>query len=215
MIMLYFADLDILLKLAACDLLTEVRTHWHVPPNQCFVEERFQCTLKTSITRKGNYTNETLKRVEVFLQQHTISITFDDSRETIRLDEAGIDTGERRLIIATKEPAQKSQPFFLATGDKRAIKALAALPSTDAVCQAILSRLQKRVICLEQMILDLINAYGFDKIKQKVLASRHNEKYAADFALTAAFGSGDRAQEHNVRARLQSYISDLPAQLLK
>ncbi|MFK0732469.1 MAG: hypothetical protein ACIWVG_15160 [Gloeotrichia echinulata HAB0833] len=211
---IYFADLDILLKLAACDLLSELREHWRIPPNQCFVDERFKYTLNTSITRSGNYSSAALKRTAEFLNNHTTDITFNDPEEVIALDTNGIDKGERRIIIATKEPAEQAQPFFLATGDKRAINTLAALPSTDKVCQRISKRLQGRVICLESMMLTFIEMLGFEPVKAKVLASRHNDKVAADKTITAVFGSREKAEEHNVRSALQSYIAELPAQLL-
>jgi hypothetical protein len=214
---IYFADLDILLKLAACDLLSELCEHWQIPPNQCFVSATFQHTLRGGKIRATN-APIAIDRTAHFLNTVAQKIQLTDSiavrKEAVALEKTNIDAGEKTLIIATKEPAEQAQPFFLATGDKRAINALAGLPSTDAVCERISKRLQGRVICLESMMLTFIEVLGFEPVKAKVLASRHNDKVAADKTITAAFGSRAQAEEHNVRATLQSYISELPAQLL-
>jgi hypothetical protein len=222
---IYFADLDILLKLAACDLLSELCEHWQIPPNQCFVSASFQYTLRGKAVR-GNYSVEAIERTALFLKTAAQEVEFTDQVEALALEEANkakidagektliIDAGEKTLIIATKEPAEQAQPFFLATGDKRAINALAALPSADAVCNRISDRLQGRILCLESMMLTLIHELGFDAVKAKVLASRHNDRVAADKTITAVFGSREKAEEHNVRSALQGYIAALPARLL-
>lgn len=211
---LYFADLDILLKLAACDLLSELCEHWEIPPNQCFVSATFQHTLRGKQIRR-NYTPEAIERTSHFLKNIAQNAHFTDQAELISLTtKSDIDDGERTLVIATKEPAEKAQPFFLATSDKRSINALAALPSTDAVCKSISDRLHGRIICLESIMLTFIKVLGFEVVKAKVLASRHNDKYASDTALKAAFGSGEKAEEANVCATLKSKVADLPALFL-
>lgn len=214
---IYFADLDILLKLAACDLLSELCKHWQIPPNQCFVSATFQHTLRGGKIRATN-APIAIERTAHFLNTVAQKIRLTDSiavrKEAIALEKANIDAGEKTLVIATKEPAEEAQPFFLATGDKRAINALAALPSNDAVSKSIFDRLHGRIICLESVILTLINVLGFEPIKAKILASYYNDKYASDGALTAAFVLGEQAQESDVCAKLQHYIARLPSPFL-
>jgi hypothetical protein len=219
---IYFADLDILLKLAACDLLSELCEHWQIPPNQCFVSATFQYTLRDKAVRR-NYSVEAIERTAFFLKTAAQEVQFTDQTEALALEKANnnasektliIDAGEKTLIIATKEPADNNQPFFLATGDKRAINALTLLPSTDAVCKSISDRLQGRIICLESMMLTFIDILGFEVVKTKVLASRHNDRVVADKAITAVFGSREKAEEHNVRSALRGYVAELPASFL-
>jgi hypothetical protein len=210
---IYFADLDILLKLAACDLLSELCDHWQIPPNQCFVSATFQYTLRGKAVRR-NYSVEAIERTAHFLKTVAQEVQFTDQSEALALEKANIDAGEKTLIIATKEPAEQAQPFFLATGDKRAINALTLLPSTDAVCKSISDRLQGRIICLESMMLTFIDILGFEVVKTKVLASRHNDRVVADKAITAVFGSREKAEEHNVRSALRGYVAELPASFL-
>jgi hypothetical protein len=116
----------------------------------------------------------------------------------------GIDAGEAILFSATVEFAQ----YFLATGDKTSLRALALTP----VCLPIAQRIRGHVICLEQIVKRLIQHFGFLYVKNKIVPAR-----ACDTALSAAFGSGWAATEPNVLAALDSYINEmrsLPIDLL-
>lgn len=118
------------------------------------------------------------------------------SEELRNLQIEGIDPGEMILISATRD----EECFYLATGDKRCLTALAAAPELTEIKQ----RLLRRVICLEQLILRLINTQGFDEVLTKVLPAREY-----DTALKAIFGSGERSTQENVMLALEAYIEDL------
>jgi hypothetical protein len=108
----------------------------------------------------------------------------------------GIDIGEARLLAATSELAN----FLLMTGDKRCLQVLAAQTELAEVRE----RLQGRVLCLEQVILRLIQRSGFDWVKARVVPMM-----ACDMALQACFGSGELATENNVVEALEGYITAL------
>lgn len=86
------------------------------------------------------------------------------------------------------------------TGDKNCLRALAAAPELGKIRQ----RLKGRVVCLEQLILRLVETQAFDEILTKVLPGREY-----DTALKAVFGSGERATRENVLQALRGYIENL------
>ncbi|RUT03826.1 hypothetical protein DSM106972_047400 [Dulcicalothrix desertica PCC 7102] len=102
------------------------------------------------------------------------------------------------LISATKQ----EESFYLTTGDKRCITALAN--STEPSLVAIRERLAGKLVCLEQLILKIINVEGFEVTLIKVLPAREYDK-----ALKAIFGSGERCTQDNVLMALGAYIQDL------
>jgi hypothetical protein len=69
---------------------------------------------------------------------------------------------------------------------------------------AIRERLAGKLVCLEQLILKIINVEGFDVTLIKVLPAREYDK-----ALKAIFGSGERCTQDNVLMALEAYIQDL------
>ncbi len=122
---------------------------------------------------------------------------FDEELQALEID--GIDTGERLLIAAT----QKAENFYLVTGDKRCLIALASAPSL----LEIRKRLSGRVICFEQLLKKSIDHKEFDEVLAKVLPGREY-----DGSLNAIFGSGWQATQENVLQALNGYIKDLRSQ---
>ena len=108
----------------------------------------------------------------------------------------GIDPGEAVLIAGTKNETN----FYLISGDKRCLRALVLGKNLETVRE----RLRGKVICLEQIILQLIEVKGFDFVLSKVLPAR-----GCDTALRAIFGSGERATKDNVIRAIKGYIRDL------
>ncbi len=108
-----------------------------------------------------------------------------------------IHEGETVLIIATRGEAN----FFLLTGDKNCLTALPQIP------QPIYQRLCGRVICLEQIILKLIDMYGFEAIAHRLLPNLSYDK-----SLQLCFGYSEPAPETQVRENLLSCINALNRQ---
>jgi hypothetical protein len=108
----------------------------------------------------------------------------------------GIDPGEALLISA----AYCENSFYLVTGDKRCLMALAHAPQLNELRQ----KLCGKVICLEQLIQALIETKGFATVAGKVIAARQH-----DVALSAIFGSAEQVTPANVSLSLAGYIQDL------
>jgi hypothetical protein len=145
------------------------------------------------------------KKYPAFIRESAISIVEkcqtiqpEVSQELRDLQIEGLDPGEIILISATKQ----EESFYLTTGDKRCITALAN--SSEPGLIEIRERLAGKLICLEQLILKIINVQGFDVTLVKVIPAREYDK-----ALKAIFGSGERCTQDNVLMALEAYIKDL------
>lgn len=101
-------------------------------------------------------------------------------------------------MLLTLAPEKVS--YWLISGDKRCLEFLSQVPELAT----LKARWQGRVICLEQLILRLIEVQGFEWVKGRVLPVKEY-----DTALKACFGSGDLATETNVRQTLAAYIQDV------
>jgi hypothetical protein len=110
---------------------------------------------------------------------------------------AGIHEGERALIVATRSQTD----FLLLSGDKNCMRSIAKIP------EQIYRRLCGRVICLEQIILKLIEVKGFVFVRDRVLPM-----VSCDKSLQICFGYSTPASEENVIAGLNSYINEVRQQ---
>jgi len=105
----------------------------------------------------------------------------------------GIDQGEAVLIAATATESD----FYIVTADKRCLKALANSGMTD-----ILNRLRHRIICLEQLLIRLIQqSSDMDKIIRRI-----NNAVDCEFSVTEAFKLADQAA---IIQRLQAEVDRL------
>lgn len=95
----------------------------------------------------------------------------------------------------------RRQIFLLLSGDKNCMSGLAAIP------EQIYKRLCGRVICLEQIILKLIEVKGFVFVRDRVLPM-----VSCDKSLQICFGVSSPANEENVSVGLNSYINDIRQQ---
>jgi len=189
-----FVDNDVILKLVACNLFWEAVGVLGLTSDDL----RVRTTTKFYFRKKPKkYPQAVREQAIAVVEQCQL---FDDPpiNEALQILQQieGIDPGEAVLIIA----AQTEPSFYLMTGDKRCLEALATAPQLVEVRQ----RLKSRVVCLEQLILRLIETQDFDKILTLVLPAREY-----DTALKAVFGSGEMAIRDTVMLALKGYIQDL------
>jgi len=79
-----------------------------------------------------------------YITQKCQKVEADNSTEFTLLNKTkNVDEGEAALIAATAD----KDVFWLTTGDKKCLEALATDPNLESVCK----RLRGRVICLEQI----------------------------------------------------------------
>jgi hypothetical protein len=189
-----FLDNDILLKLSAVDLLDESIAALGFNPEDLRVLDTARHVFRRNRKVSTKYSEVVRDRAIEFVKTCQ-TIVPEVTGEFIVLNRL-LDVGEATLVAATCEVL----PFVLMTGDKRCLQVLAAQAELAEVRQ----RLQGRVICLEQVILRLIQRSGFDWVKARVVPMM-----ACDMALQACFGSGALATETNVVEALEGYIATL------
>lgn len=200
-----FLDNDVILKLAACNLFSQA-----ISSLGCDETDLRVLTSAKSVFRKNREIQKTYPEkiinsaIAIVEKYPNISLVApNEALAEIQLNEIdqlqtieGIDPGEQIIISATR--FEKS--FYVTTGDKRWTTALTNTPQLAKIRE----RLIGRVICFEQLIFKLIETQGFDEVLAKVLPARY-----CDTALRAAFGSGEKCAEENVKLALQGYIEHL------
>ncbi len=195
-----FFDNDVILKLAAFDLFEEALNILGVTQQELRVLDTAIHKFSKDRRLKQKYTDDGIDRaIQIVQYCPKINEEPDPDEMQLLLNIEGIDSGEAVLVAATRNQGI----FYLTTGDKRFLKALAA----DTGLNTIHERLCKRVICLEQLILKAINDYGFIIIRNKIVPVRD-----CDTAIKAAFGSGQQATLENVILTLNGYVQELKQQ---
>jgi hypothetical protein len=187
-------DNDVILKLAACDLLEDALIALQVTKDNVYISSTTRFSVVSQARKLGpNVTT----RVTNFLNGIK-TIDWDIPSEEVSLfeDAIDIDVGEAILFAATAAVSQ----FRLITSDKRSLRAL----TQSEEFANIVNRLKGRVVCLEQLIQQCINHHGFDSVKNRIVPARE-----CDTALKAIFGSGLQASEGGVKEGLESYIYNL------
>ena len=196
--MIYLSDNDIIEKLAVCDLLDETLQSFEASPADVYVLSTLKFRIggkrrAQSEQRLGVAAVDRLLRFLALVQEIPKPLPAD----LLKLDDImGIDIGELILLSTT---SLHSEYLFL-TGDKRCLKAIVSHPE----CSEIALRIKGKVVCFEQVLLRLIEQFGFTTVLAKVADVRY-----CDTALRAAFGSGLQSTELNSVACLQSYVNEL------
>lgn len=167
--MIYFADNDIILKLAQCDLLEHLSDIIGGPCDGIYVSPtaKYQLLPKNPEKALRKCGNEiSLTRLTNFLNiAGVLSEEIVDPSLLITLNNIdGIDGGEDWLFAAAVE----NKDSLLITGDKRALKAL--LMHQKQLLK-IVPELENKVITFESIILLAINKLGLAVVKQKLLGS--------------------------------------------
>ena len=185
--MLCLADTDIVLKLAACDLLQDALVCMNATLDDVRVLTSARHMLRKA--KPGAFMSigaHGLARAREFVERAT-PLPSVSNADTILLGSVhGIDPGEAALFAVTRDlPA-----FVLTTGDKRSLRALADAPA----CAHIAARMAGRVVCLEQVLLRLVAARGY-----AVVRAHATPVLDCDQVLKGAFGLGsDTVEAHTV-----------------
>jgi len=193
-------DTDILLKLSALDLVQET-----LQLLQLSEQDVYLLPSATHYLRKADkrliyrYGKEGVERAQKLAQQAKfVGFHLEKSELELLSSVPDIDTGEALLYAST----YALQEFWLLTGDKRSLTALAASPN----CQPIAARLSGKVICLEQVVIHSLSSYPFEILRSKIVPARE-----CDTAVKVAFGSGNQTDLSHAIGALDAYISELRA----
>lgn len=188
-----FLDNDVLEKLASWQLLDEGVRACGCSPDSVRVlpTAKFRLGLAGK-KRRTKYAEEVLERIWTFLGTAQECAEEPPARRAALVDVPNLDAGEAILFTHAAEV----DGALLATGDKRSIEAVASVPE----CAGLARDLAGRVLCLEQVLLRVIDAHGFDVVKARIVNSN---ALHLDTAVRAAFGSGIQALEHNACGGLE------------
>lgn len=155
--MICFADTDIILKLAACDLLPQTLSVLGVTRREVYVfKEEALRVYRYDYDVRAQYSEQTRTRAIEFVNNTRGIYDEIDPEEQAYMLAAGIDTGEQAIFGATRE----SMDFTVVTADRRALRALAPAPGCGSIC----ARMQGRVLTLDQILLLLIQQFGYETV---------------------------------------------------
>jgi hypothetical protein len=176
--MFHFHDVDILLKLAACDLLDDLNALLAVPHADLKVLATAVFKIR-SLGKKGIYPEGVIFQAIRFCESHDEIPTLQNTAVADGLTSlgAGMDAGEVILFSSALEYA----PSRVVTGDKRALRMLGKLGKDHEVVRS----LQGRVVCFEELLLRTFEARGFDYLCKHCHAGVNH-----DGVLRLAFRSG-------------------------
>lgn len=181
--MIYFSDVDVVLKLARCGFLPHLAELLGVREDGISIQ--YLASLKTRLTRPSKkLTNADYhKHLVEFCTAHQIIGAAADLTRQEELLQSGMDPSEA-ILFAEAE----------ATGDKRALIHYAK-HSTPA------QRAKLKVVCWEQLLLRVHQLKGYDELKRGAC-----EATADDGLLSLAFSSGLATQEAHALEAVRSYL---------
>ncbi len=196
--MILLSDNDIVYKLAAFDLFDEALAALEIEAKDVFVlpTARFKFGIGTPKGEKRYGPTLIARMAAVLARVREIGWITSPPRELLGV--LSIDQGEALLFAA----AQARPDAYLATGDKRSLKALVAEPA----CKAIAEALRGRLLSFESIVLRLIDRHGFELVRDRIAPVS-----ATDKAMDVVFGSGLSTTAANARAGLESYVRELRA----
>ncbi len=194
-----FLDVDALHKLGAYDGLDASLVLLQVRPSDVRVPgtARFKLRLADPAAATKRHGPALATRLTTFIS--SVSQITEGLTETEKIELAGIpglDPGELLLVAM----ACREDDALIVTGDKNALRTLA----NDPRCAAHASKLAGRVVCLEQVLFDLMKLHGFDWLWTRVQASPGTDR---GISMVVAPGMG--ASEVNAREGFTSLINHL------
>lgn len=196
--MICFGDTDITLKLAACDLLPQTLTVLGVTRKEVFVyKEEALRVYQHDPDVLAQYSEETRKRAIEFVRSVRGVYSEIDPEEQAYMLAAEIDTGEQAIFGATREAVE----FRVLTADRNALRKLAPAPGCGGIC----TRMEGRILSLDQILLLLIDRFGHATLQPMVAPH-----ISCDKAFEAAFAPDVNAME--AEAKLRTRVALLRAQ---
>jgi len=202
-LLLYLIDNDIIIELASYKLLGETMASFNLtykdkavkilPSASSYINSNSELrkkykpeTLQLAKSRADNYE----KINESLIDQE------EDSEYESLIAIENIDPGEALLVAATEYETD----FYILTCDKKFLKALSRSNLTN-----IKQRLCKRIICLEQLLINLINNDDdFDKIRRRIISSDLRNQNIAE-----VFADGKLTKKETALVILENCVKEL------
>ncbi|MEH1780258.1 MAG: hypothetical protein V7L26_14270 [Nostoc sp.] len=196
--LLYFTDNDVILKLAAYHIFWEMVASLNIKDENIRILPTAAKVFSGSRKISREFKPISIERAKQITNQcKTIDdcVIHNTSEYRLLASTDGIDVGEALLVAAT----QTEKDFFLLTSDKRFLKSL-ALSNFNEVKQ----RLYKKTICLEQLVIHVIDHAGFDLVCRRIASAD-----ACDQVISEAFQLGKQTKHQDVVKVLNQAIEDL------
>jgi len=192
-LVVYFLDNDIIIKLSAYKLFWQAMAAWGIADPDIRVLPTASRFISRDWSIQDQYDDKTRTEACRAVDKST-KVVNPGTPEYIDLQAIeGIDPGEALLIAA----ALTEPDSYIVTADKRCLKALANSGMT-----VTLASLQYRIICLEQLVIQLIHHLDdLDKISRCV-----QNAVDCEFSVTEAFKLADQAA---IIQRLQAEVDRL------
>lgn len=186
--MIYFSDVDVVLKLARCGFLPHLPELLAVPKDEINIQ--YLASLKARLTRPNKkLTNaDYQKHLADFCAAHQIVGASADLSRQEELLQSGMDPGEAILFAEAEATGG-----IVVTGDKRALIRYAK-HSTPA------QRAKIKVVCWEQLLLRVHLLKGYEELK------RGGCEHLEEGLLSLAFTSGQGTQEEHALEAIRSYL---------
>ncbi|WP_341502793.1 hypothetical protein [Gallaecimonas sp. GXIMD4217] len=198
-------DNDIVYKLAQMDMLDGAVEALQEGHGAIYVLNtlRYQVNRKRMLKRLGE---EAVQRVLAFVDSVS-KCEVPASDELLLATEGvkGLDPGELQLLQALIDAPTKS---LMLTGDKNFLRALAS----SQVAELNTERLRERFICFEQIVMLLIDTYGFERVRGAAAYALNQTDGKWDGTMHICFSGRENSQEANVRQGLNSNIRALIAE---
>lgn len=199
-----FIDNDIAMKMIAFQLWDKAIGILNLSSENLRVIPSAKYRYQDRLKRHQEYPDEILIAGIAFFESHQSATTkLDMVEEANQLtslmkklpnERKGIDKGEAILVLAAREQSD----FLILTGDKSFLRALLIISPEDY------THLCGRVICLEQLILKLIDELGFG-----IVSDRIRLVAGYDSSINHCFGVSVPASEAAARQGLQGNINAL------
>jgi hypothetical protein len=173
---LLLLDTDFVIIFSAFDLLREMTVSLGSSRPHCRVIKTESTRLVRNHRLRKFHLESTIERAIEFTREMSAP-EFDNDEFDILQSIPDVDPGEAILFAATKS----ANSYFLLTNDKKSLRAIAS----SQLSAAITARMSGRVVCVAQVVLDLINTHGYDHIRNKVAPA-----CKCDEAMREAFGNG-------------------------
>lgn len=189
--MIYFSDVDVVLKLARCGFLAYLPELLGVGKDAVCIQ--YLASLKARLTRPNKQlTNAAYqKHLAEFCTAHQIIGAAADITRQEELLQSGMAPGEAILFAEAEATGG-----IVVTGDKRAITHYAK-HSTPA------QRAKLKVVCWEQLLLRVNELKGYEELK------RGGCEHLEEGLLSLAFSSGQATQEEHAMEAIRSYLNQL------
>lgn len=189
--MIYFSDVDVVLKLARCGFLPYLTELLGVPKDAICIQ--YLASLKARLTRPNKkLTNAAYqKHLAEFCSAYKIIGAAAEITRQEELLQSGMDPGEAILFAEAEATGG-----IVVTGDKRALTHYSK-HSTPA------QRAKLRVVCWEQLLLRVHQLKGYEELK------RGGCEYLEEGLLSLAFSSGQATQEEQALEAIRSFLNHL------